>query len=202
MLVILTSVAYKVLDKIIPLLPYPATKMTVAFIPTAADLYTEKSWLESDRNKLVELGFNVEDVDIKNYSKPELQERLQNKNIIFVAGGTTTYLLEKAQQGGFDKVVKDLVSKGTIYIGSSAGSVLAGPNIEIDLLYDHRKIGKELSNYEGLNLVRFVVLPHADNPKYASIINEIEKRFENKYKLRRLNDNQTIVIRNGQADTI
>ena len=63
-------------------------------------------------------GFTVTDVDIKLYSKKDLENTLSNKDIIFVAGGTTTYLLQQAVKSGFDRIVKKLINNGIIYIGS------------------------------------------------------------------------------------
>ena len=197
MFLYLTSVASKTLDKLVPFLPRSPKDLKVAFVPTAGDLYKEKPWMEADRAKLIELGFQVIDVDIKNKTFEELKRELSDKDIIFVAGGNTSYLLEKAQESGFLEIVRVLVSNSVIYIGSSAGSLLAGPNIEVDKIYDDGDFGKELKSYEALGLVNFVILPHADNPKYAPYSERILNEYGNKYELRRLNDDQAILV-NGE----
>lgn len=56
MLIFLTSLVSKTLDKLIPHLPRSTEKIKVAFIPTAADLYVEKSWIESDMKKFIDLN--------------------------------------------------------------------------------------------------------------------------------------------------
>jgi dipeptidase E len=202
MLLYLTSIASKTLDLLIPFLDKKPEELKAAFIPTAADLYSEKPWVRSDKEKFVDLGFNVKTVDIKLFSKEMLRQELKNADIIFVTGGTTTYLLEKARESGFDQIVKELFKKGVIYIGSSAGSVLAGPTVEVDRIYDHRNLGGELDSYEGLRLTETVVLPHSDNEKYAVIIKEIERRFGNKFKLQKLNDNQALLVKNGYEQVL
>lgn len=198
----LTSVAAKTLDKILPLLPKSSEGMKVAFIPTAGDLYTEKPWMEADRDKLNSLGFKVIDLDIKNKTESQISQILENVDIIFVAGGNTSYLLEKAQQSGFLKVVKELVANGKIYVGSSAGSLLAGPNIEVDKIYDDGEFGKVLDSYEALGFVDYVLLPHADNPKYESYLERIVKEYGNKYKLKKLNDNQAVLVNGSDSHII
>ncbi|MBI2600931.1 Type 1 glutamine amidotransferase-like domain-containing protein [Candidatus Daviesbacteria bacterium] len=202
MLIYLTSVASKTLDKLIPLLPKSPQEMTVAFIPTAGDLYQEKPWMEEDRKKLIDLGFQVEELDIKGKARDELEKSLLDKDIIFVAGGNTSYLLEKAQKSGFIELAKDLVKKGKIYVGSSAGSLLACPNIEVDKIYDDGEFGKELKSYEGLSFVDFVILPHADNPKYTSYLEKIFNQYGDKYKLKKLNDNQAFVVNNDGVELV
>ena len=186
----LTSVASKTLDKIVPLLPKPPKELKVAFIPTAGDTYKEKPWMEEDREKLVDLGFNVADFDLKGKTESQIEKALSKVDIIFVAGGNTFYLLEKTKQSGFDKVVKKLVKNGTIYVGSSAGSILAGPNIEpVKILDDPQKA--RLDSFEGLGLVDFVILPHYGKEKYK--IDKIIKEYGNKYQLIPITDDQLVV---------
>jgi len=194
----LTSVAARTLDKLLPFLEKSPKDLKVAFIPTAGDIYEEKPWMEADRNKLIELGFQVIDIDIKSKNKSVLQKELSSFDIIFVAGGNTSYLLEKAQECGFLEVVKNLVKNNVVYVGSSAGSLLAGPNIEMDKIYDIKeRFGKKLISYEGLGLVDFVTLPHTDNPKYALYIEKIHRLYGDKYNLINLKDNQAILVQDN-----
>ncbi|MFZ1627169.1 MAG: Type 1 glutamine amidotransferase-like domain-containing protein [Candidatus Moraniibacteriota bacterium] len=202
MLLFLTSIAAKTIHKILPYLPKQAHEMRIAFIPTASDIYTPHPWIEDDRNKLMELGFQVEDIDIKEFSTENLQKKLSDVDIIFVAGGNTSYLLEQTQKNGFLEITRNLVHLGTIYIGSSAGSLLAAPNIEVDKIYDDGEFGKELASYEGLGLINFVPLPHADNPKYLPYLERAFKEYGDKYKLVRLNDNQVIVVTEGETEML
>jgi dipeptidase E len=195
MFIYLTSLASKTLDLLTPFLPEKPEKMTVAFIPTASDLYKEKPWVAGDRDKLKQLGFKVTDIDIKKFSKEKLREKLKDFDVIFVSGGTTTYLLEKSRESGFDEIVKELVKSGTIYIGSSAGSLIAGPTVEPDTIYDHRGLGGKLNSYKGFGLVDFVVLPHADKEKFSLIIMEIIKKFGKRFKLKKLGDSQALLVR-------
>lgn len=202
MLLYLTSIAAKTLDKLIPLLPRSPRDMKIAFIPTAGDLYEEKPWIDKDRKKLTELGFAVEDLDIKNKTTKEIERQLLGKDIIFVAGGNTSYLLEKAQESGLIPIIRQWVTDGKIYIGSSAGSLFAGPNIEVDKIYDEGEFGKILDSYDALGLVDFVILPHADNPQYAPFIERIFQEYGHKYTLKKLNDNQAILITDNAIQII
>lgn len=188
----LTSIAARVLNKIVPLLDKSPNQLKVAFIPTASDIYGSSPWVDEDRNKLEELGFIVKDVYLKGNNKQSLKKELRGVDIIFVAGGNTSYLLEQSQKSGFLEIAKNLVKEGVSYIGSSAGSLLASPSIEVDKIYDDGDFGKELSSYEGLGFIDFVVLPHADNPKYKSYLKKIFDQYGDKYDLRKLNDSQFI----------
>jgi dipeptidase E len=196
----LTSNAANVLEKIVPLLNKSPHLLKVAFIQTAADIYENSPWIDNDKNKLNELGFSIKIVDLKD--KESVEKSLKDVDIIFVAGGNTSYLLEQAQKCDFLEIVRNLVKHGVIYIGSSAGSLLAGPNIEIDKIYDDGDFGKELNSYEGLGFIDFVILPHADNPAYEPYIKKIFEKYGDKYKFKKLNDNQFIIVEDNNNQIV
>lgn len=190
----LASAASETLDEFTNNLPDSATKFTVAFIPTAADPYEDKHFMEDDRKKLVESGFNVIDIDLKEKTKNQLSYELKDADIIFVAGGNTFYLLDKVQKSGFDKLVKTLVQKGVIYIGSSAGAILAGPSIEPFKTLDDPSKVQNLKSFKGLNLVNFVVLPHFGKEKYKAKHQNIMNKYSKKFKLLPITDLQAVVV--------
>lgn len=191
----LTSVACNVLDKFVELLDCPPSDLTVVFIPTAADVYENKSFVDDDRNKLSELGFKILDINIANKTEEILQEQLKDVDVIFVAGGNTFYLLEKTLASGFDKIARKLVENGKYYIGSSAGSVLAGLSIEPVKLLDDPSKAQNLKSFEGLKLIDKIILPHYGNEKYQDKMNQILKDYSDvKDKIIKLTDNQAVII--------
>lgn len=183
----LTSIAASVINKI----DFGNSKK-VAFIPTAADPYEDKSFVDADRDALLKKGFEVIDIDIKNANEIELQKKLSQFDIIFVAGGNTFYLLEKMQKCGFDKILPGLLTKGIIYIGSSAGSVVVGPSIDYVQTVDDPKKA-DLSNFEGLGIVNFRILPHYGNEKYLEKFNEIIQKYK-EYSIITLTDDELIIV--------
>lgn len=192
MKIFLTSSAAKVLDKITPRLPKKPRELKVAFIPTAGDPYgDDKPWMEADRNKLVELGFQVANFDLKEKTKDEVRAALETADVIFVAGGSCFYLLQKARESGFDKVIKEIEHSDKTYIGSSAGSCIAGPDLEPIALIDDPEKAK-LDSTKAFGLVDLVVLPHHGNPKYDEIHEKVMKDFGKKYKIKILTDDQMI----------
>ena len=187
----LTSDGYQVIDKIVSLLPSNPSKLSVAFIPTASDTYDDAPWVKRDRDKLVSVGFNVSDVDIKGKTKQKLLEDL-NKNIIFVAGGNVFYLLQELQKNDGLEAIRELVEKGNIYIGSSAGSILAGPSTEFVQDLDHTEKAPELKGFEGLGLTNITPLVHFGSEKFLP---RYQKAFDSMYE-----SNQTYIsIRNDQV---
>lgn len=195
--VFLTSVACNILDKFAKTFNCNPKELTVAFIPTAADVYENKFFVDDDRNKLLKLGFKVIEINIAGQTKKDLEKQLSNVDVIFVSGGNTFYLLEKAIESGFDKIVKKLVNKGVYYIGSSAGSALAGVTIEPIKFLDEPKKAKNLKTYNGLKLIDAVILPHYGNVKYQTQMDKIISKYPAlKDKMVTLNDYQALVCNN------
>ena len=92
MKLLLTSVFTKTADQLSEILSAPPKELTVAFVPTAADIYDDKWFVGADRAKLVEMGFNVFDLSLKGKTMEAVEEALDKTDIIFVAGGNTFYL--------------------------------------------------------------------------------------------------------------
>ena len=190
----LSSYFVFVSDLLLPLLSKKPTELTLAFIPTAADLYPIKPWFYLDKLKLKMMGFSMIDIDLKNKTSEQLYEELKHVDVIFVSGGNTYYLLEKAQKSGFLEIVKRLVPRGVVYIGSSAGSALACSTIEYIEDFDDKNAA-ELTDYKGMNLVDFLILPHYGNKKHEERFKRIIKTWKNKkYKIQAIADSQVYII--------
>lgn len=199
----LASEANVTLDKVTELLPRKPSELNVVFIPTAGDPYKEKSWLYEDRDKLVQMGFKVKDLNITGKTPSILNKELKNADVIFVAGGNTFYLLEKVRESGFDTIVKRLIDKGVIYIGSSAGSVLLCPTIAVVEGLDDPKEAPQLKSYTSLGIVDFLILPHYGDEQYKKKYEVIMKKWKNKgYEMKLLTNRQAIIVHGDKCKIV
>lgn len=138
----------------------PPQKLKVAFIPTAADPEEDKWFVDSAKKELAEIGFTFQEIDLKEDPKI-IKEKLEDCDIIYINGGNTFYLLDLVRKSGLDKYISQLLDQGKIYVGVSAGSALAGPDIEIaGWSPDWDKNIVNLKDTTGLNLVPFAICPH------------------------------------------
>jgi dipeptidase E len=163
----LTSIACNVLEKIAAELDAQPGDLSVAFVPTASNPSENKEGTESDRARLVELGFRVTDVDIATVRHDELRQAMGAADVILVGGGNTFYLLQEARRSGFDEILGELIRAGKPYIGSSAGSVLLAPTIEPIKMMDDPKQAPELDSYDGLALIDFLPMVHFGNDEFV-----------------------------------
>jgi len=198
--ILLTSAGMDIKEEILKVLPKSPEQMKVAHIITASKPEKNTSYVAKDKDAMVKEGFQVEDIDLEGKSEPELKEVLRDKDIIYVQGGNTFYLLKYAKQSGFDELVKKLIGEGKIYIGVSAGSYIACPTIEMATWKKHQdreRIG--LTDLSALNLVPFLLSVHYVD-EYKGILKEAISKT--KYKVRILTDEQAIFVINDEIKFI
>lgn len=167
----------------------------VAFVTTAA--YGEDKdphWLKKDRLLLEACGINnIEEVDLRergNTSK-ELEKIIADKDIVFVNGGNTFYLLDGVRKSGFDKVLNGFLKRGGLYVGVSAGSYLACPTIEQAAWKRADRNRWGVTDFKALNLVPFLMVAHFEE-KWRKIIDEAAKKI--KYPIVAITDKQAILV--------
>lgn len=143
---------YKLLNKDIE-------KVKLLFIKIAADgeLDPDRTWIDEEYNSILDLGILEENISIYEYDKGM---ELNKYDIIYMLGGNTFYLMKELRLKGIDKDIINAINEGVIYVGSSAGSVIMGENIETSLPYDENWV--ELDDFCGLHYVDGNVIPHAN----------------------------------------
>ncbi len=185
----------------VSLLTKPANEVKVCFITTAA--YGESknpTWMEKDRGLLQECGIkHIEDLDIKDKTQSELEKIIADKDIIYVNGGNTFYLLYWVRKSGFDSVVSKYVKRGGLYVGVSAGSYVVCPTIEAATWKhsDRNKVG--LEDLTALSLVPFLITAHFEE-KYRKIVEAEAKKI--KYPIVALADGQAVLVEGKEVKLI
>lgn len=200
----LSSLASATLDLVLPLLPDEPKNLKVAFIPTAADPYIgqDMSWMEGDRNKLLQMGFKVTDYDLKGKNSAQLRTDLSKYQVIFVGGGNTYYLLSEMRKSGFDIVIKELLNCSAVYVGSSAGSCVACQTIDHIELVEHKEVVPDLSKFDGLGFTARLILPHYGRSKYADRHGDILALKKYGARVLPLRDDQALMIDGDQSTVL
>lgn len=140
------------------------------------------------KEQFEELGFeHVDLVDIK--AEPTFD--FSPYQIIFVCGGNTFYLQKYARLARFEATVRQHLKNGGIYIGESAGSVLATPTTRLanSVAPDPNEVGTIY--FTGFNLVPFEIFPHYEM-RYEAELQAYEQ--EHDVKVERLTDDQALFI--------
>ena len=155
-----------------------------------------RDFVEAVKIALEKHGFDVIEVDVKNKDEEEIRKVIDGADVVLVAGGDTFYLMEKLKESGADKVIKEFIEKGGIYIGSSAGSIICCPTIEGAEEFDDPRLAPELDNFDGMGVFKDVIIPHTHKEKYFERVKKASKKLESKgYKVHPLTDDYLDDIR-------
>lgn len=145
----------------------------IGFIPTASELDNDRWYMEKDKKDLIEMKYNIINIEITSEAKEEILKKLNSVDAIFVAGGNCFYLLQQLKQ---KDIIQELTefANNKLYIGSSAGSCIACPSIEYVSKLDDKEDAPLLNDYHAMNLIDKYILPHYNsNEEYTKLINEI-----------------------------
>lgn len=154
----------------------------LVFINTAAEVETgDKEWLNDDRQALVNVGFKVTDYTITGKASSQLESELRDYDYIYLSGGNTFYLLEQSHKSGFTIIIQNLINKqGKTYIGTSAGSIIAGPKLPEYLVSLDDPAESGLVDTKAFGFVNFTILPHWGSENFRK--RYLESRLESAYK--------------------
>lgn len=111
-------------------------------------------------------------------------------DVIFVCGGNTFVYLDRIRKTGLDKFIIDAVKGNrSIYVGVSAGSIVAGPDIAIAGDEDSNDI--RLTDLTGLELTDRVIYPH-----YTEGSREYLDSFQktSKFPVIKISDTQAVYL--------
>lgn len=133
----------------------------VLFIPTASRTEEELVYVRKTYEELLASGvmpeyLTVFDIDrcLEDGSSYDPYEF----DCMVVCGGNTYYLLAKLKESGFLDLIRDAVEKGVLYVGVSAGSVIASPSIDHISFLDENDSG--LEDFSALGFVCEQIVPH------------------------------------------
>ena len=126
----------------------------VLYVPFALhdhDMYAAKA-----RERFKQMNYELDSI----HEAANKSEAVANASAIFVGGGNTFRLLKALYDFGLLPLIKEKVEQGMPYIGSSAGSNVAGPTIKTT--NDMPIV--EPPSFRALDLVNFQINPHYLDP--------------------------------------
>lgn len=167
---------------------------TVTYIPTASKVETLGFFVKISKWKLKRLGLAVDELEVSEASYEMIVSKLEKNDIIYVTGGNTFYLLQELRRTGADKILIREIEKGKLYIGESAGAIIAAPDIGYSAKMDRTEKAPDLREYSGLNLIDFYVVPHYKNWEMGKAAEEIIHTYSNSLDLKIIRDTQAILV--------
>lgn len=166
----------------------------IAYVPTAANGEFIGSWKAGSSYKVArKLSKNVQVVELEDYRYKDIITPLKQTDIIWMAGGMSGYLLYWIRRAELDKTLPIILESGTLYVGSSAGSMIcATTQSSAEWYLGEPEPGAHF--IPGLGLVDFEIYPHYEDDQLPEI-----KKYWQKGKLALLKNGEAITVENGKV---
>ena len=161
---------------------------------------------------LSELGFKVKELNLRNFfGKPnELKAYIRSygPDLIFAGGGNVFLLATAYHLSGFDKILlEDLEMDRYVYGGFSAGTMVLCKTIKV---YGHDHLVPERvpeiygvdAVMEGLGLVDYQLIPHANEPEHLEMTKIYAERIKKAGLEAFLLNQEAAIIINGDTKRI
>lgn len=171
-----------------------------------------ESYLELDREKdkrwvIRELaclekyiGGRIDFIDFKRLSKEEISKRVEQADLIYFVGGKQNVLARIIREYNLKDIIDDMLNKKVI-MGTSAGSIIWGKQIESEIYFKERynKSVKDIKDRD-YGIVDFNIIPHYLRKGREKWNEEFLSRTlkDEKFPIYAINDNQMISYVDGE----
>ena len=199
---ILTSSLYESIELVKKFLDKNTESKKILFIPTATNVDEYKKYIYLTQKAFEDFGYEVENFDVSIFSEEIVKEKLSEAKIVFISGGNTFYLLQELKRKNLITYLKERIENGLLYIGESAGSVIAAPDIEYASVIDDKTVATELDDYAGLNLVDFYIVPHFEEEPFVESSRNTVELYKDKLDLKLINNKEAILVENNNFTII
>ena len=199
---ILTSSLYESIELVKKFLDKNTESKKILFIPTATNVDEYKKYIHLTQKAFEDFDYEVENFDVSIFSEEIAKEKLSEAKIVFISGGNTFYLLQELKRKNLTSYLKERIENGLLYIGESAGSVIAAPDIEYASIVDDKTFATELDDYTGLNLVDFYIVPHFEEEPFVESSRNTVELYKDKLDLKLINNKEAILVENNNFTII
>eukprot|EP01041_Mallomonas_annulata_P001041 gene1041-2038_t len=190
-------------------------KNDVIYIPTAAYAFDKSSLKPRGEQRRrarydakikasqLQILFDANEVhtlelDDSKMSYSKIDDAFKNAGIVYVDGGNTFYLQGYLQKTNFWSTIEKYLKNGCLYVGASAGAIVAGksietafwkgwddPNVIPDIHWNHDTL-------QGRSLFNFSIFPHYSESVHASLVSS--KSAEIDHPVVTLSDNMAAIL--------
>lgn len=166
------------------------TKDLSFLVVSIQDSEQDAFYLKKTLSEIKNIG--AQDIDVFKLGSEKFISK-KDYDVVYVCGGNTFDYLDRLRKTGLDKFIIDFSKKeDAVYVGVSAGSIIAGPSIEIagwGSEGDENNI--KLPDLQGLGLTNFVIYPHYED-RLKKELDEFKKKVN--YPFIELKDDQAVII--------
>lgn len=197
--ILLTSTGLEhkmVADKFLSIIPKAANELKILFIPTASRTEEEMFFVRKSLNELLNVGVNNDNVFWFDPDDASTHRNNTEVDCIYVCGGNTFYLLKKLKESGYFTKIQNWINEGLLYVGASAGSVIATPDINYILCMDTNDC--RLNDTSGLSFISESIIPHYTD----EFVETTDLLRKNNVEVVTISDNQALSIQGERKEIV
>lgn len=199
-LLLLSSLRLLINNGLPPVLGKPFNQFRAVHVITASKGVTDISYLERNRKFFQDNHWDIEELDLVGKHESELRNILKNKELVYVEGGNSFSLLKSIRESGFETIIKELLPRGLIYMGASAGSYVACPTIEMTMWKHQDKFDHcGVTDLTAMNLVSFLLTAHYKSEYREMLKDKISKAS---YPVKILTDEQAFFVQDERVELV
>lgn len=172
------------------------------FIPTASIVEEINFYVEEAKVAFKNLGMKLDILELTAVNESEAKEKISAADYLYVSGGNTFFLLQELKRKKLLSLIVEKVNNGMVYIGESAGTMIATADIEYAEGMDNKDMAKDLDNTKALNLIDFYPLVHYGEFPFVEVSEQREKKYKNKLNLIKINNKQAIIVEDEKIRVI
>jgi len=165
-------------------------------IPDAADPLDDPTIPAEVERELGRAGLEVARLTLDTSTTSRTYSAVTAADVVAVSGGDPFHLLAVARRAGFGDAVRAALHTGTVYIGYSAGAMLAAPTLKPLAMTSPFTAPPELE-LAGLGLVDILILPHDDHPGRHDKHRSAQAAFGDSVRLITLRDGDVFIHNDG-----
>ncbi|QTQ12560.1 Type 1 glutamine amidotransferase-like domain-containing protein [Treponema parvum] len=173
----------------------------VVFIPTASLHEGYTGYVGSARKLFEKIGALLTEIDISTEELSKIKILFEDADVIYFTGGNSFFLIDQLRKTGTDKLLKQQIEKGKLFIGESAGAIICAPTISYIEKMDPVPKDYSQSDYAGLNLIDFYILPHYLTAPFKKVTAEIMQEFS-ELEICAINNSQAVIIKDGTRNIV
>jgi dipeptidase E len=161
----------------------------IIYVPTASNGEYYGAWKGGESIKVASsLGADLTIIELESFAYQNIFDHVKDADILWIAGGMSGYLLYWFRRTELDKKLSKILNSGTIYVGSSAGSMIcAKTQYSSEWFITEPEPGSSL--VPGLGLIDFEIYPHYED----KLLPKIKKFWK---------EGELYLLKNGEVITV
>lgn len=162
----------------------------------------ESAWVyvEAARDELTGAGCRKDRIDIIALEKPFPSSAFDKYGLLYICGGNTYEILTKIRKTSFDTAIRRFVKRDGIYLGVSAGSIIAGLDITVagwGVDGDPNYVG--LKDTTGFGFCDIAIFPHY-TPANKDDVTSLREKVD--YEVVELSDGAALFLWDGGRELV